>query len=101
MIPMDCAALDIHLAGSALKVLNVLLSMKIARFEDLKERTGLPKRTLLYAIRTLRDAGIVETQICMNDARRRFYCVKLGSVRGNQSINELQITEQLWHSWKN
>ena len=98
---MDCTALDLHLSGSAQKVLNVLLSMKIARFEDLKERTGLPKRTLLYSIRILRDAGIVETQICMNDARRRFYCVKLGGVRGNQSIKEQQSTEQLWHSWKN
>ncbi|MEM0157109.1 MAG: MarR family transcriptional regulator [Thermoplasmataceae archaeon] len=95
MIFMDCATLDLHLSGSALKVLNVLSSMKIARFEDLKARTGLPKRTLLYSIRVLRDAGIVETQICMSDARRRFYCVKLGSIRGNQSINEQQLTDHL------
>lgn len=80
--------MDLHLPRSALKVLSVLLSMKIARLEDLKERTGLPKRTLLYSIRILRDAGIVETQICMSDARRRFYCVKLGNPRDNQSINE-------------
>ena len=92
---MDCATLDLHLSGSALKVLNGLLSMKIARFEDLKERTGLPKRTLLYSIRILRDAGIVETQICMSDARRRFYCIKLGGIRDNQSINEQQFTEHL------
>ncbi len=68
-----------QLPNSALTVLQILSDMKIARFDQLKEKTKLPKRTLLYAIRILRELGMVETQICMNDARRRFYCVKIGS----------------------
>lgn len=66
-----------NLPNSAINVIEVLSRLKIARFQDLMAETSLPKRTLLYAIRILRDLGIVETQICMNDARRRFYCIRI------------------------
>lgn len=70
---------DIRLSNSARKVLEVLSRMKIARFEDLKQDTQLPKRTLLYAIRALRDLNLVEVEICINDARRRFYCIRINN----------------------
>ena len=62
---------------SAKLLLRVLREKKILRFEELMEETMLSKRTLLYAIKALRELGMIETQICMNDARKRFYCVKL------------------------
>ncbi len=62
---------------SAKLLLRVLKEKKISRFDELMEETLLSKRTLLYAIKTLRELDLIETQICMNDARRRFYCIKL------------------------
>lgn len=62
---------------SAKLILKLLSEKKIMRFEELKESTAFSKRTLLYAIKTLREMDLVETQICMNDTRRRFYCIKL------------------------
>ncbi|MCL4420866.1 MAG: hypothetical protein M1477_04170 [Candidatus Thermoplasmatota archaeon] len=38
--------------------------------------TGLSKRSLLYAIKVLREKGLVEVEVCMSDTRRRFYCLK-------------------------
>ncbi len=62
---------------SAKLLLRVLKENKISRFDELMEETMLSKRTLLYAIKTLKELDLIETQICMSDARRRFYCVKL------------------------
>ncbi len=62
---------------SAKLLLRVLKENKISRFEELMDETLLSKRTLLYAIKTLKELGLIETQVCMSDARRRFYCVKL------------------------
>lgn len=62
---------------SAKLLLRVLRENKISRFDDLMDETMLSKRTLLYAIRTLKELDLIETQVCMSDARRRFYCVKL------------------------
>ncbi len=76
-----------NLPNSALTVIEALSRLKIAKFEDLKSETSLPKRTLLYAIRILRDAGLVHTQICMNDARRRFYCI---SISHDEPTNHLK-----------
>lgn len=63
--------------ASAKLLLRVLTDKKIARFDELMEETMLSKRTLLYAIKALKELDLVETQICMTDARRRFYCIKL------------------------
>ena len=65
------------LPPSAKLLLRVLRENKVSRFEELMEETLLSKRTLLYAIRALKELDLIETQICMSDARRRFYCVKL------------------------
>ena len=62
---------------SAKLLLRVLKENKISPFDELMEETMLSKRTLLYAIKTLKELDLIETQICMSDARRRFYCVKL------------------------
>lgn len=62
---------------SAKLLLRVLKEKKISRFDDLMEETLLSKRTLLYAIKTLKEMDLIETQVCMSDARRRFYCIKL------------------------
>lgn len=62
---------------SAKLLLRVLKEKKISRFDELMEETLLSKRTLLYAIKTLKELDLIETQVCMTDARKRFYCIKL------------------------
>ncbi len=66
-----------NMPTSAKLLLRVLKENKISPFDELMEETMLSKRTLLYAIKTLKELDLIETQICMSDARRRFYCVKL------------------------
>ncbi len=63
--------------NSAKLLLRVLKENKISTFDDLMEETMLSRRTLLYAIKALRELDLIETQVCMSDTRRRFYCVKL------------------------
>lgn len=62
---------------SAKLLLRVLKDRKIATFDDLMGETMLSRRTLLYAIKTLKELDLIETQVCMTDTRRRFYCIKL------------------------
>ncbi|WP_162509595.1 MarR family transcriptional regulator [Thermogymnomonas acidicola] len=64
---------------SAKLVLRVLRELKIATVKRLEEETGLSRRTLMYAIKVLKEAGLIETQICLTDTRKRFYCIRLGS----------------------
>ncbi|MEM3352388.1 MAG: winged helix-turn-helix transcriptional regulator, partial [Saccharolobus sp.] len=49
------------LPPSAKLVLKILLEKKIIRFKDLQEQTKLPTRTLRYALRILREKGLIKT----------------------------------------
>lgn len=74
---METVELVRSIPVSARLVLKVLQEKKIARFDELLEETLLSKRTLLYAIKALKELDFIESQICMNDTRKRFYCIKL------------------------
>ena len=73
---METALTEINLPPSAKSILNVLMEQKILRFDEIMSLTGLSKRSLLYAIKVLREKGLVEVEVCMSDTRRRFYCLK-------------------------
>ncbi|MCW6170972.1 MAG: MarR family transcriptional regulator [Thermoplasmatales archaeon] len=73
---METTLIDDVLPPSARLVLNVLMNRKILRFEEIMLLTGLSKRSLLYAIKVLREKGLVEVEVCMSDTRRRFYCLE-------------------------
>ncbi|MEM0122835.1 MAG: MarR family transcriptional regulator, partial [Saccharolobus sp.] len=45
--------------------------------KDLQEQTKLPTRTLRYALRILREKGLIKTLPCLDDARERMYSVVL------------------------
>lgn len=66
----------VSLSPSSRLLLRVLKELKVADLRTLERETGLARRTLMYSVRQLRDAGLVEVQICLNDSRRRFYCLK-------------------------
>lgn len=74
---MENIVLGEEVSKSTLEVFEFIRSRKIVRFQDLISGTALSKRTILYSIRSLREIGLIETQICMNDTRRRFYCLKI------------------------
>ena len=74
---MESIVLGQETSKSTVEVFEFIRARKIVRFHDLVTGTGLSKRTLLYSIRTLREMGLIETQICMNDTRRRFYCLRI------------------------
>lgn len=76
---MESIELTYSLPPSAKLVLRILRDMKITDFKRLQDETGLSRRTLMYSIKLLREMNAVETRICLNDARRRFYCIKLRS----------------------
>jgi DNA-binding MarR family transcriptional regulator len=73
---MENVQLIPDLTPSALQVLEFIKSRKIARFSEIIQYTGLSKRSVLYSIEKLKEMGLVETQICMTDTRRRFYCIR-------------------------
>lgn len=73
---MENVQLIPDLTPSALQVLEFIKSRKIARFSEIIQHTGLSKRSVLYSIEKLKEMGLVETQICMTDTRRRFYCIR-------------------------
>lgn len=73
---METTLIEGVIPPSARLVLNELMDRKILRFEEIMLLTGLSKRSLLYAIKVLREKGLVEVEVCMSDTRRRFYCLK-------------------------
>ncbi|MCL4341394.1 MAG: MarR family transcriptional regulator [Candidatus Thermoplasmatota archaeon] len=74
---MENIVLGQDASKSTLEVFEFIRTRKIVRFQDLVSGTGLSKRAILYSIRSLREMGLIETQICMNDTRRRFYCLRI------------------------
>jgi|ACXJ01.1.fsa_nt_gi DNA-binding MarR family transcriptional regulator len=75
-ITMENVQIIPDLTPSALKVFEFIRSRKISRLNEIMEFTGLSKRSVLYSIELLKSMGFVETQICMTDTRRRFYCFR-------------------------
>lgn len=68
---------EFEMPTSARLVLLVLRRLRIADFRTLERETGLSKRSVLYAVKNLRDMKLIDIQICLNDARKRFYCIKI------------------------
>ncbi len=67
----------LEIPPSARLVLHVLRELKISDIRRLSDETGLPRRTLMYAIRRLKENKLIDIQICLNDSRRRYYCVAI------------------------
>ncbi|BFH73775.1 helix-turn-helix domain-containing protein [Sulfurisphaera javensis] len=64
-----------ELSPSARLVLEIISERKIVKFKDLKEITGLSTRTLRYAIKDLKDKGLIKVLPCLEDAREKLYAV--------------------------
>ena len=44
--------------------------------KEIVEETGLPPRTVRYALDTLIDDGLVDERLCPGDARQRLYYLR-------------------------
>jgi|ECHhosMinimDraft_1075155.scaffolds.fasta_scaffold00002_57 transcription initiation factor IIE alpha subunit len=67
----------VKLPPSAKLVLKVLTMLGQAEFEVLQAETMLPTRTLREAIRILRERDLVSVKPCIQDLRKKIYCIKL------------------------
>ncbi|MHB1709211.1 MAG: MarR family transcriptional regulator [Thermoplasmataceae archaeon] len=68
---------DYEIPTSARLVLMVLKRLRIADFRTIEMESGLSKRSVLYAVKMLREMGLIDIQICLNDTRKRFYCIRI------------------------
>lgn len=55
--------------------LQDLGNKKSATFQEIKNETGLPDRTIREAIRKLKEEGLIQTRICLDDTRSRVYII--------------------------
>lgn len=67
----------LEIPPSARLVLHILRERKILDMKKLLRESGLPRRTLMYAIGRLRETGLIDVQVCLNDSRKRYYCVRI------------------------
>lgn len=74
---MESTEVLVELPPSATLVLRILRDLKISNLNRLREESGLSRRGLMYALKTLTEMDLIETKICLTDTRRRFYCIKL------------------------
>ncbi|AAT43040.1 winged helix DNA-binding protein [Picrophilus oshimae] len=63
--------------GSLKKVFDFIRERKVTTLCEIIENTNLSKRTVLYAIKKLEAMDLVYISICLNDARRRYYCINI------------------------
>jgi DNA-binding transcriptional ArsR family regulator len=64
------------LPASARLLLRVLRDLKVSDLKTLQKETGLSRRAIMYAVKKLKEADLVEVQICLTDSRRRYYCIR-------------------------
>ena len=64
-----------NLSPSARLVLKIIAERRIIKFKELQEATGLPARTLRYALKVLKDNGYIKVFPCLEDARERLYVI--------------------------
>ncbi len=69
------------LSPSTRLVLNYLKTAKISDVDSIIRNTGISRRALMYAVKILKEKNMIDTQICLSDTRRRYYCIRINSNR--------------------
>ncbi len=65
------------LSPSTRLVLNYLKTAKISDVDSIIKNTGISRRALMYAVKILKEKNLIDTQICLSDTRRRYYCIRI------------------------
>ncbi|MFX1284645.1 MAG: winged helix DNA-binding protein [Promethearchaeota archaeon] len=68
--------LFVNMPPSSKKVYNIILAGKQMRFKDITEQTKYSTRTVRYALRDLKDAGLIGQIPDMMDLRRCYYTLR-------------------------
>ncbi len=69
--------------ASVKAVLETLHNHKPMTGKQLREATGLPRRTIYTALRRLRDMGLLEEQASLRDTRQTYFWVHEAKPQGN------------------
>ncbi|MES2153976.1 MAG: helix-turn-helix domain-containing protein [bacterium] len=69
--------------ASVQAVLNTLNHHKPMTGKELREATGLPRRTIYTALRRLREMGLLEEQASLRDTRQTYFWVHEAKPQGN------------------
>ena len=67
------AALTEKLPPSSRRILDALLEGGALNHAQLAATTGLPSRTIRFAMRSLRERGLVERMPCLRDCRTAYF----------------------------
>lgn len=78
-VPADAIRIDPttrdRLPDSARRVLDAVVRFAPVTHDDLKALTGIPPRTIRYAVRRLRDDGILDSRCSLSDCRTCYFFV--------------------------
>lgn len=69
----DVASTLPHIPPSVQTVLCTLYGKDPMTSQQLRESTGLPRRTVYAALRTLRDLGILKERTSLKDSRQTYF----------------------------
>ncbi|MFX1517313.1 MAG: winged helix-turn-helix domain-containing protein [Promethearchaeota archaeon] len=64
-----------NLPPSSVKVYNILQTNKQMTFQEITSQTNYSTRTIRYALRELKDAGLISQIPNMQDLRRCYYFI--------------------------
>lgn len=94
-----------RLPGSAQRVFDAVRDDGPLTHSDLRERTGLPPRTIRFAVKRLRDEGLVDARSSLKDCRTCYFfvskdCVEHGALemareRAQEAIRSGKLVEQV------
>lgn len=79
MVMTHCNEVIAHLPPlpeSAETVVCTLLGQKPMTGKQLREATGLPRRTLYTALQRLKEAGAINEQVSLKDSRQTYFWLK-------------------------
>lgn len=64
-----------HLPDSARRVFEAVKSQGPITHADLRSRTGMPARTIRFAVKRLKDEGFIDTRCSLKDCRTCYFFV--------------------------
>jgi DNA-binding transcriptional ArsR family regulator len=94
-----------RLPGSAQRVFDAVKDDGPLTHADLRRRTGLPPRTIRFAVKRLRDEGFVDARSSLKDCRTCYFfvsrdCVEHGALedareRAQEAVRAGKLVEQV------
>ncbi len=88
-VPADAIGIDdasrARLPESARRVLDAVIRFAPVTHADLRDLTGMPPRTIRYAVRRLRDEGIIDSRCSLQDCRTCYFFIHPDQVLGDIS----------------